>query len=168
MKKVFNCKKVERAIGNKKGFSYVPICAAILVVMLFVAVAIQYAYVYHIAREQQNETQLKLDSYVTRCAVNKYDALKQGEPWDKYIDRNELVDGAYSLLGFPRIITLEYREFVAVDGKYMMSRPNIGAMAGDAFGVLVDYEITIPFELLGREVAKIRVPIKIVSQFKQK
>ena len=168
MKTIFNCKKVKRAIGNKKGFSYVPVCIAILAVMMLVAVVIQYAYVYHIAREQQNETQLKLDSYVTRCAVNKYDALKQGEPWDKYIDRNELVDGAYSLLGFPRIITLEYREPVEIDGKYVMSRPNIRAIAGDAFGVLVDYEITIPFVLWGREVAKIRVPITIVSQFKQK
>lgn len=161
-------KKVKCAIGNKKGFSYVPICIVILVVMIFVTVAMQYAYVYHIAREQKNETQLALDSYVTRYAVSKYDALKQGEPWDKYIGRNELIDGAYTLLGFPRVITLEYREPVAIDGKYVMSRPNICAMAGDAFGVLVDYEITIPFELWGREFAKIRVPITIVSQFKQK
>ena len=96
------------AIGNKKGFSYVLTCVCILVVMMLVAVAMQYAFIYHVAREQQNETQLKLDSYVTRYAVSKYDALKQGEPWDDYIDRDDLVDGAYTLLGFPRIITLEY------------------------------------------------------------
>ena len=105
---------------------------------------------------------------MTRYAVSKYDALKQGEPWDDYIDRNDLVDGAYTLLGFPRVITLEYREPVAVDGKYVMSRPTIYAMAGDAFGVYVEYEITIPFELFNRKITDITVPITIVSQFKQK
>jgi hypothetical protein len=136
--------------------------------MMLVAVALQYAFVYHVAREQQNETQLKLDSYVTRYAVSKYDALKQGEPWDDYIDRNDLVDGAYTLLGFSGIIALEYREPMAVDGKYVMSIPTIYALTGDAFGILVEYEITIPFELFNMEIAEITVPITVVSQFKQK
>ena len=61
-----------------------------------------------------------------------------------------------------------YREPVAVDGKYVMSRPTIYAMAGDAFGVYVEYEITIPFELFNRKITDITVPITIVSQFKQK
>lgn len=87
--------------------------------MMLVAVALQYAFVYHVAREQQNETQLKLDSYVTRYAVSKYDALKQGEPWDDYIDRNDLVDGAYTLLGFPRIITLESMRWQGMRLVYM-------------------------------------------------
>ena len=59
-------------LKNNKGFSYVLTCVCILVVMMLVAVALQYAFVYHVAREQQNETQLKLDSYVTRYAVSKY------------------------------------------------------------------------------------------------
>lgn len=157
-----------KTLKNKKGFSYVLTCVCILVVMILVAVAMQYAFVYHVAREQQNETQLKLDSYVTRYAVSKYNALKQGEPWDHYIDRDDLVDGAYILLGFPRIITLESREPVTVDGKYVMSQPTIHALADDAFGVLVEYEITIPFELFNRKITDITVPITLISQFKQK
>jgi len=159
---------MKKPLRNKEGFSYVLTCVIILVVMMLVTAAMQYAYVYHIAREQQNETQLKLDSFVTRYAVTYYDALKQGEPWDDYIDRNDLVDGAYTLLGFPRFITLEYREPVPVDGKYVMSRPTIYAMAGDAFGVLVEYELSIPFEMFNREIAEITVPITIVSQYKLK
>lgn len=50
----------------------------------------------------------------------------------------------------------------------IMSRPTIYAMAGDAFGVLVEYEIKIPFELFNRKITDITVPITIVSQFKQK
>ena len=85
---------MKNPLMNKKGFSYILTCVCIIVVMMLVAVALQYAFIYHVAREQQNETQLKLDSYVTRYAVSKYDALKQGEPWDDYIDRDDLVDGA--------------------------------------------------------------------------
>ena len=78
------------------------------------------------------------------------------------------MDGAYILLGFPRIITLESREPVMVDGKYVMSQPTIHALADDAFGVLVEYEITIPFELFNRKITDITVPITLISQFKQK
>lgn len=160
-------KKAKCAIGNKKGFSYILTCVCILVVMMLVSAAMQYAFIYHVARTQQNETQLKLDSYVTRYAVSKYDALKQGERWEDYIDRDDLVDGAYTLLGFHRVINPGYQD-TAVYEKYAMSRPSIHALDGGAFGVLVEYEITIPFELFNTAVAEITVPITIVSQFKQK
>lgn len=153
---------------NNKGFSYVLTCICILVVMMLVAIAMQYAFVYHIAREQKNETQLKLDSYVTRYAVSKYDALKQGEPWENYIDRRDLVNGAYTLLGFPLNLILEYREPVEAEGKYVMLRPTISALEGEVFGVLVEYKIRIPFVIFNRTVTDITLPITIVSQFKQK
>ena len=159
---------MKNPLRNKKGFSYVLTCVCILVVMMLVAAAMQYAFIYHIAREQQNETQLKLDSYVTRCAVSKYDALKQGEPWEDYIDRDDLVVGAYTLLGFPCINALGYCEPVWVGGKYVISVPTIVASTGDSFGVCVKYKISIPFELFNRKITDIVVPITIVSQFKQK
>jgi len=146
---------MRKPLRNKNGFSYVLTCVCILVVMMLVAAAMQYAFIYHVAREQQNETQLKLDSYVTRYAVSKYDALKQGEPWDDYIDRDDLVDGAYTLL--------EHN-----DSGYIISRSTIIAKTGDAFGVLVEYELVIPFELFNRKIEDITVPVTIVSQFKQK
>ena len=152
------------ALRNKKGFSYILVCVIIIFVVMVVFVAMQYAYVYHIAEEQKNETQLKLDGFVTRTAVEQYDALKQGEAWVDYVDRNDLVDGAYYLLGFPTIITLEYREPVAVEGKYYMSRPTIYTLAGDAFGVYVQYKIEIPYELFGREFSVV-VPIEMVSRY---
>ena len=154
---------MRKPLRNKKGFSYVLTCVCILVVMMLVAVAMQYAFIYHVAREQQNETQLKLDSYVTRYAVSKYDALKQGEPWDDYIDRDDLVDGAYTLLGFS-----ETTASITENNGYTMQRPTIQAISGDAFGIIVEYEITIPFRVFNREITIVSVPIQIVSQFKQK
>ena len=48
-------------------------------------------------------------------------ALKQGEPWETYIDSSDLVDGAYTALGFPQ----NHGGVVEVEGKYVMDRPSI-------------------------------------------
>ena len=55
-----------------------------------------------------------------------------------------------------------------VGREYVISRPTIIAKTGDAFGVYVEYELVIPFELFNRNIANITVPVAIVSQFKQK
>ena len=68
---------------------------------------------------------------------------------------------------FTTLLWMRYQD-TAVYEKYAMSRPSIHALDGGAFGVLVEYEIIIPFELFNTEVAEITVPITIVSQFKQK
>ena len=127
--------------------------------------SLQYAAVYHIAREQKNETKLKLDSFVTSYAVENYNALKQGEAWIEYIDRDLLVNEVYTLLGFPKFVTLEYKPTAPVEGKYIMSEPDVYALAGDSFGVLVEYEISIPFEVFGYRISNIIVPIEIISRY---
>ena len=153
-----------KPLSNKKGFSYVLTCVCILVVMMLVSVAMQYAFIYHVAREQQNETRLKLDSYVTRYAVSKYDALKQGEPWDDYIDRDDLIDGAYTLLGFS-----DYsKEIVSVNEGAHMLRPTITAVCESSFGIRVEYELLIHIEMFNSDLYSIKVPITLVSQYKQK
>ena len=156
-----------KALKNKKGFSYILVCIIIIFIVMIVFTSLQYACVFHVANAQKNETQLKLDGYITQKAVENFDALKQGEAWDKYIDRTELVNGAYSLLGFPVIITLDYTKPIVVDGKYYMSRPDIYALTGNSFGVYVQYNIEIPYELFGREFSVI-VPIEIISRYTKK
>ena len=157
-----------KALKNKQGFSYILVCVFILAAVLLTFVALQYASIYHIAREQKQDTQLTLDSYVTTYAVNKYNALKQGTEYGKYIDRADLVDGAYSVLGSPRIITLEYRPQSNVDAKYSVSKLTVNALVGDSFGVYVTYDLNIPFEVFGMKIADVKVPVEIVSSYTEK
>lgn len=153
---------MKNPLRNKEGFSYILTCVLVLITVLLIFAAMQYAFIYHTAREQKNETQLKLDSYVTKYAVEKYNALKQGGVYEKYIDSDGLAEGAYLQLGFaPNDRQLS-------EEKYVMSRPTISTLSGDAFGVTVEYEIKIPFVLFDREIAEITVPVTIISQFKQK
>ena len=110
-------KKVRKALSNKNGFSYIPVCIFTLIVVMVIGILMQYAFIYHVAREQRDEVQLLLDSYVTKEAIEYYDAFKQGKPYREYIDENELVDGAYSKIGFPRESTSEY---TPSDRRYVM------------------------------------------------
>ena len=71
-------KKVRKALSNKNGFSYIPVCIFTLIVVMVIAILMQYAFIYHVAREQRDEVQLLLDSYVTKEAIEYYDAFKQG------------------------------------------------------------------------------------------
>ena len=159
---------MRKTLSNKQGFSYVLTCVVIICIALFIFSVMQYGYIYHVVREQQEYVQLQLDSYITKQSIAYYDALKQGEPYEQYIDRAQLVSGAYTLLGFPQIITLEYR--VPVDNKvvYTMSRPKIYALTGGSVGLYVQYELTVPFELFGRKLADIRVPVEMVSRMTEK
>lgn len=160
-------KKLKIALADKHGWSYILTCAVILFAVALISIVMQYTYVYHIASEQKSETQLKLDNYVTSCAIKNYNALKQGESYGEYIDRSELRSGAYELLGFPKLTTSEPRP-EEKNEKYIMSHPNITSLANDSFGVYVEYTLTVPFEVFGQKVTDIGIPIKIISQFKEK
>lgn len=168
MKKMTTKNKRKAVLSNKGGFSYILTCIIIIFAMLLIFAGLQYRYIYHVASEQQKYVQLQLDSYVTSQSINYFDALKQGEPYENYIDKTQLVDGAYNLLGFPRIITLEYREVISGKEVYTMSRPEIYALTGGSVGLYVKYTLTIPFEMFGRKIADIRVPVEAVSRFTEK
>lgn len=159
--------KLKKVLTDRNGWSYILTCVLILLTVALVSVVIQYAYIYHIAGEQKAETQLKLDSYVTSCAVKNYNALKQGEFYGEYINHNELREGAYTLLGFQSTNSMEYSP-EGSNGKYTMSRPNISSITEDAFGVYVEYTLTVPFEVFGQKVTDILIQVRIISQFKEK
>ena len=149
---------------NKNGFSYVLICIIIIIAMMLVFIALQYAFVYHTIREQKNEFQLKLDSYITKCAMKEYDVLKQGDAWPDYMDWDEVVSGAYDTLGFVNSDNGKYIE----RENYSISYPSISTLEGDQFGVSVQYEISIPFEAFENKIADIIVPVEIVSRYAER
>lgn len=84
-------KKVRKALSNKNGFSYIPVCIFTLIVVMVIGILMQYAFIYHVAREQRDEVQLLLDSYVTKEAIEYYDAFKQGKPYRNILTRTSLL-----------------------------------------------------------------------------
>ena len=112
--------------------------------------------------------QLKMDSYITKQAIENYDAFKQGMPYQHYIDKNELVRGAYQTAGFGNSSLTSLKEENEGKTIYTMARPTITAITGNEVGVKVAYELTIPFEAFGEKIADIRVPVEIVSKLSEK
>lgn len=159
---------MKKILKSKSGVGYLWVCVIILFAVLLIFALMQYMYIYHVVRQQKNFVQVELDGYVTRYAMSSYDALKQGESYEDHLDRQGLVDGAYSLLGFTRIVTLEYCEMIGQRVVYTMSRPEIYSLTGGSFGVYIKYTLTVPFEMFGRKIADIQIPVEMVSKYTEK
>jgi hypothetical protein len=157
-----------KALNNKKGFSYILCCVLILVTVMFVFIAMEYTFIYHIVNEQKEDVQLKLNGYITRSAIENFDALKQGGAWEAHIDSDRIVSKAYTELGFSASAQYVNIAPPGTEDEYLMTRPVIYALSCDSFGIVVEYEVSIPFVMFGREIAEISVPTKIVSKYTEK
>ena len=157
-----------KKLNNKKGFSFIPTCVIIIVLVMAISILLSYAFVHHTVKVQVAAMQLKMDSYITKQAIENYDAFKQGMPYQHYIDKNELVRGAYQTAGFGSGSLTSLKEENEGKTIYAMARPTITAITGNEVGVKVAYELTIPFEAFGEKIADIRVPVEIVSKLSEK
>lgn len=156
-----------KRFANNKGFSYILICVIVLIACMLIAVGIEYAYVLHTANAEKEDKQLVLDSMMTSYAVEKYDALKQGEAYDKYIDNSTMINKAYTVLGFGNSSTTKLTVTTG-DRVYTVTRPTVSALTGDSFGVVVRYTAKIPFTVFGKQITDISVPVEIVSKYQEK
>ena len=106
---------------------------------------------------------MQLDSVVVKSAVENYDALKQGNVYGSYIDYTKLEQDAYAALGFFNADTESVE-----DSLYTMNRPQIISIAEGGFGLLVTYDLVIPFEIWGQNYGTFTVPITLTSKFTEK
>lgn len=151
-----------KALKNRAAFSYVMTCVILLICVAFTAVGLQYASIYHTVRTHKESVQLTLDSYITKYSIVCYDALKQGDVYEEFIDQNELIKGAYDTLGFSGGNT----QNSGTD--FIMERPDIVAITDHAIGVHAQYMLRVPFRVFGQTVAEITAPIEITSKITQK
>ena len=119
-------------------------------------IGLQYAQIYYIARLQQEKTQVQLDSYITKYAIVKYDAIKQGDIFQSTIENEKLLEGVY------KNVPIRSTE------KYQVADLKIVSLKDKAFGVQAKYVLRIPFIMFNKKIADIKVPVTLISQFKQK
>ena len=151
-----------KALKNKNGFSYIFICVITIFVAMVIFAGLQYNLVLYTVKSQQSDVQLKLDSLIMKSAVENYDALKQGERYRDYIDKEKLVQDVYEALGFSL-----NTESIDIDG-CTMTRPEIQAIEENGYGVKVSYELTVPFEMSDHTFIDITVPVELCSQYKER
>lgn len=154
-------------MNNRKGVSTVLVCVIVFVVCMLLAVIIEYGAIYNCAESEKTEAQLRLDSIITSYAVEKYNALKQGKAYDDYLSQEELIRKAYEALDFSNA---SIKEIAITKGsmKYSIQRPTITYLSGGQFGIETSFDVIVPFEVFGRRVADIRIPILIVSKYTER
>ncbi len=146
---------MKKILTNKNGSGYILTCVMVIISVVILLVLLQYMSVYHTAKVRKDEIKLTLDGYVTRYAIESYDALKQGEQYPSHLDIEGLKEGAQA----------------EIDGyidRYNMSDVRITPLYTGCFGVQAEYVITIPFEMFNRKISDIRIPVTIVSQYTEK
>ena len=127
----------------------------VIIGVVVLLVLLQYMSVYHTAKVRKDEIKLTLDGYVTRYAIESYDALKQGEQYSAYLDVDGLKEGAQA----------EIAEYI---DQYNLSDIRITPLYTGCFGIQVEYVITIPFEMFGRKISDIHITVTTVSQYAEK
>ena len=85
---------MKKILTNKNGAGYILTCIMVIIGVVVLLVLLQYMSVYHTAKVRKDEIKLTLDGYVTRYAIESYDALKQGEQYSAYLDVDGLKEGA--------------------------------------------------------------------------
>lgn len=152
-----------KIFNNKRGMAYVLTCVIVLIAMMMLSVLFRFANILSVIRTQKDSVQMQLDSVVVKSAVENYDALKQGNVYGSYIDYTKLEQDAYAALGFFNADTESVE-----DSLYTMNRPQIISIAEGGFGLLVTYDLVIPFEIWGQNYGTFTVPITLTSKFTEK
>ena len=146
---------MKKILTNKNGAGYILTCIMVIIGVVVLLVLLQYMSVYHTAKVRKDEINLTLDGYVTRYAIESYDALKQGEQYSAYLDVDGLKEGAQA----------EIAEYI---DQYNLSDIRITPLYTGCFGIQVEYVITIPFEMFGRKISDIHITVTTVSQYAEK
>ena len=155
---------MKQLMDNKSGLSYIYLCVLILFLSMLTSVLFLYMELTARVEVQKRDVQRKVDGYIAEYAVESFDALKQGNSYEKYMDYTDLVSRAYVALGFEDESDTEY----AYPNGISMSRPVITALEGDGFGLKVEYTSYFPIQWNGSEFTSLAIPVTVTGYYKAK
>ena len=151
------------ALKSKKGEAYIYLCVIVLFMSLLLSVLVLYMGLTAQVKAQKRECQRRLDSYITAYSIEVFDALKQGDSYEKYIVWNELMAGVLPALGFN-----EDNELIYENGSCTLSDPEVTLLRGEGFGITVQYVAKYPVVWGGKSYGELTVPITVISYYKMK
>lgn len=149
---------------NKNGLSYIYLCVLILFLSMLTSVLFLYMELTAQVEVQKRDVQRRIDGYIAQYAIDSFDALKQGERYEKYMDYDDLVSQVYCALGFEDESDTEY----AYANGITISRPVITALQGEGFGLKVEYTAYFPIQWNGTEFTSLAIPVTVTGYYKAK
>lgn len=154
-----------KTLFSNKGESYIPVCILVLFLTALVSVLILYMGLMSQVQIQKRDVKAKLDSTLSEYAAEMFDAIKQGESYEQYIDYDGLTQKAMKTLGFSSDSVTEY---AYPNGNCTMTRPTVTVLRGNGFGLTLRYTAIFPIRWNGKTYQSLKVPITVSSYYKFK
>ena len=154
-----------KILKSKKGEgTYIYLCVLILVISMLLSVLILYMGLLSQVQIQKRDMKHKLDGYISDYATIAFNAVKQGEAYEIYVDYENLANGCLPSLGFTQS-DLVYRYD---NGNCTLVEPEVKVLRGEGFGITLHYTAVFPIVWNGKTYGDLSIPVTVSSYYKIK
>ena len=154
-----------KILKSKKGEgTYIYLCVLILVISMLLSVLILYMGLLSQVQIQKRDMKHKLDGYISDYATVAFNAVKQGEAYEIYVDYENLANGCLPSLGFTQS-DLVYRYD---NGNCTLVEPEVKVLRGEGFGITLHYTAVFPIVWNGKTYGDLSIPVTVSSYYKIK
>ena len=154
-----------KILKSKKGEgTYIYLCVLILVITMLLSVLVLYMGLCAQVRIQKRDMKHKLDGYISDYATIAFNAVKQGEAYEIYVDYENLANGCLPSLGFTQSDSV-YRYD---NGNCTLIGPGVKVLRGEGFGITLHYTAVFPIVWNGKTYGDLSIPVTVSSYYKIK
>ena len=154
-----------KILKSKKGEgTYIYLCVLILVISMLLSVLILYMGLCAQVQIQKRDMKHKLDGYISDYATIAFNAVKQGEAYEIYVDYENLANGCLPSLGFTQSDSV-YRYD---NGNCTLVEPEVKILRGEGFGITLHYTAVFPIVWNGKTYGDFSIPVTVSSYYKIK
>lgn len=154
-----------KILKSKKGEgTYIYLCVLILVISMLLSVLILYMGLCAQVQIQKRDMKHKLDGYISDYATVAFNAVKQGEAYEIYVDYENLANGCLPSLGFTQSDSV-YRYD---NGNCTLAEPEVKILRGEGFGITLHYTAVFPIVWNGKTYGDLSIPVTVSSYYKIK
>ena len=154
-----------KILKSKKGEgTYIYLCVLILVISMLLSVLILYMGLCAQVQIQKRDMKHKLDGYISDYATIAFNAVKQGEAYEIYVDYENLANGCLPSLGFTQSDSV-YRYD---NGNCTLVEPEVKILRGEGFGITLHYTAVFPIVWNGKTYGDLSIPVTVSSYYKIK
>lgn len=154
-----------KILKSKKGEgTYIYLCVLILVISMLLSVLVLYMGLCAQVQIQKRDMKHKLDGYISDYATIAFNAVKQGEAYEIYVDYENLANGCLPSLGFTQSDSV-YRYD---NGNCTLIGPGVKVLRGEGFGITLHYTAVFPIVWNGKTYGDLSIPVTVSSYYKIK
>ena len=154
-----------KILKSKKGEgTYIYLCVLILVISMLLSVLILYMGLLSQVQIQKRDMKHKLDGYISDYATVAFNAVKQGEAYEIYVDYENLANGCLPSLGFTQSDSV-YRYD---NGNCTLVELEVKILRGEGFGITLHYTAVFPIVWNGKTYGDLSIPVTVSSYYKIK